>query len=574
MRRRPESCAEAAGPAARWAAEAAAVTVAVAAAAAAGAGCAERHQKAEQNIFPLKQLRSSAEEISDPPPSRAGAQHAIPAAPARPPPRPNLKQQQYWKLLGLSRSRDTTEASEGQWRRYVAPGVESHVRCPLGPGRTSPRPSGPRPPAPWGSKAVAVLEPSGPPREGHLGEAFPSSYLSAPLPSSGPPRLAPPTLEARPAPARSSRVLRVPSFRACACVCARARGGLVRAFGNLVCSFRLRLPLLPGSRLSSLSRVLARLLVLSAPLLHLPLAICSPEMLCGGSARFLALAFISALLLPGGSGKSLEDGLGESKRTEVAKDLRFDQTGSLYARIGRFKRGSGKPSQNSMSGFDLSDALGPRTSTKQPPKKTGSSFAEFDLSDALDNRNDGFDGGRGRPDLKPGEGFDLSDALGPRTSTKQPPKKTGSSFAEFDLSDALDNRNDGFDGGRGRPDLKPGEGLTDKDLEGIIEGGYKPDKGKGDGRYDSNDDPGTGTLTETGTIASIASALAMALIGAISSYISYQQKKFCFNVQQGVNTDYAKGQSLEGVSTEEPQVKYSALQTQSTEKPSQETAKI
>lgn len=38
--------------------------------------------------------------------------------------------------------------------------------------------------------------------------------------------------------------------------------------------------------------------------------------------------------------------------------------------------------------------------------------------------------------------------------------------------------------------------------------------------------------TETGTIAGVASALAMALIGAVSSYISYQQKKFCFSIQR------------------------------------------
>lgn len=37
---------------------------------------------------------------------------------------------------------------------------------------------------------------------------------------------------------------------------------------------------------------------------------------------------------------------------------------------------------------------------------------------------------------------------------------------------------------------------------------------------------------ETGTIAGMASALAMALIGAVSSYISYQQKKFCFSIQR------------------------------------------
>lgn len=42
----------------------------------------------------------------------------------------------------------------------------------------------------------------------------------------------------------------------------------------------------------------------------------------------------------------------------------------------------------------------------------------------------------------------------------------------------------------------------------------------------------TGRVAETGTIAGIASALAMALIGAVSSYISYQQKKFCFSIQR------------------------------------------
>nr|XP_019811259.1 PREDICTED: CD99 antigen-like protein 2 [Bos indicus] len=79
---------------------------------------------------------------------------------------------------------------------------------------------------------------------------------------------------------------------------------------------------------------------------------------------------------------------------------------------------------------------------------------------------------------------------------------------------------------------------------------------------------------ETGTIACVASALAMALIGAVSSYISYQQKKFCFSIQQGLNADYVKGENLEAVVCEEPQVKYSALQTQSTEPPPPEPPRI
>uniref|UniRef100_A0A8D0H912 CD99 antigen-like protein 2 n=1 Tax=Sphenodon punctatus TaxID=8508 RepID=A0A8D0H912_SPHPU len=85
----------------------------------------------------------------------------------------------------------------------------------------------------------------------------------------------------------------------------------------------------------------------------------------------------------------------------------------------------------------------------------------------------------------------------------------------------------------------------------------------------------SGTVAETGTIAGIASALAMALIGAVSSYISYQQKKFCFSIQQGLNAEYVKGENMEAVVTEEPQVKYSALETQSAEPPPpQDNAKV
>lgn len=39
-------------------------------------------------------------------------------------------------------------------------------------------------------------------------------------------------------------------------------------------------------------------------------------------------------------------------------------------------------------------------------------------------------------------------------------------------------------------------------------------------------------MAETGTIAGIVSAVAMALVGAVSSYISYQKKKFCFSIQR------------------------------------------
>ncbi|XP_022347090.1 CD99 antigen-like protein 2 isoform X2 [Enhydra lutris kenyoni] len=129
-------------------------------------------------------------------------------------------------------------------------------------------------------------------------------------------------------------------------------------------------------------------------------------------------------------------------------------------------------------------------------------------------------------------------------TTRAPPKPAGSAF---DLADALDDPHDGR--------RKPSTG------------------GGGDGRYGS-DDSESGVSAEAGTIAGVASALAMALIGAVSSYISYQQKKFCFSIQQGLNADYVKGENLEAVVCEEPQVKYLTLQTQAAEPPPSDAPRI
>uniref|UniRef100_A0A8B9D8S0 CD99 antigen-like protein 2 n=1 Tax=Anser cygnoides TaxID=8845 RepID=A0A8B9D8S0_ANSCY len=104
--------------------------------------------------------------------------------------------------------------------------------------------------------------------------------------------------------------------------------------------------------------------------------------------------------------------------------------------------------------------------------------------------------------------------------------------------------------GGGQPNLRPGEAFSDDDLADIVDGGYSPDKKKGAGGNTNNE--GSNTV-ETGTIAGIASALAMALVGAVSSYISYQQKKFCFSIQQGLNAEYVKGENMEAVVSEEPQ---------------------
>uniref|UniRef100_A0ABI7VV81 CD99 antigen-like protein 2 n=1 Tax=Felis catus TaxID=9685 RepID=A0ABI7VV81_FELCA len=180
--------------------------------------------------------------------------------------------------------------------------------------------------------------------------------------------------------------------------------------------------------------------------------------------------------------------------------------------------------------------------------------------------------GSGDSDLRLEDAFEETSSVKQRwdhgtTTTKRPvatraPAKPADN--DFNLADALDDRND-RDDGRKKPSAGAG-GFSDKDLEDILGGGeYKPDKGMS---------------AEAGTIAGVASALAMALIGAVSSYISYQQKKFCFSIQhaaegqEGLNADYVKGENLEAVVSEEPQVKYLTLQTQSAEPPPPDAPRI
>lgn len=193
--------------------------------------------------------------------------------------------------------------------------------------------------------------------------------------------------------------------------------------------------------------------------------------------------------------------------------------------------------------------------------------SNFDFTDALADGDDG----RRKP-----AGRERWDHVTTTTTRRPGTTRAPSNSMEpddFNLADALDDQNDLDD--RKKPSVGEGGGLSDKDLEDILgDGGYKPDKNKGGGGYDSTDDPGSGMSTETGTIAGVASALAMALIGAVSSYISYQQKKFCFSIQQGLNADYVKGENLEAVVCEEPQVTYSKQETQSAEPPPPEAPRI
>ncbi|KAM5145929.1 CD99 antigen-like protein 2 isoform 2-T2 [Mantella aurantiaca] len=215
--------------------------------------------------------------------------------------------------------------------------------------------------------------------------------------------------------------------------------------------------------------------------------------------------------------------------------------------------------------------------TRQPPKPPKKPSDDFDLSDFLDPTEPP----KVVPKPPPKKPDIPMTTRRPRVSTKKPPKKNDPN--DLDLSDALDDKNDrpvGGGGGGGstirdkdKPSGGKGNGFSDSDLDDIFNDGYKPDKGKGGHTRDS-DNSDTGSLAETGTIAGIASALAMALIGAVSSYISYQQKKFCFSIQQGLNAEYVKGEHMEGVVSEEPQVKYSSLQSQSAVPPSEDPSKV
>ncbi|KAJ8348518.1 hypothetical protein SKAU_G00271070 [Synaphobranchus kaupii] len=212
---------------------------------------------------------------------------------------------------------------------------------------------------------------------------------------------------------------------------------------------------------------------------------------------------------------------------------------------------------------------------------------DLDLFDALD------DGANESPTAKPkpapagrgggggggGTDFDLLDAfdvkpttIPPRRPTAKPPvrprPKPKPAVDDFDLSDALDPKND-IPGGKDKG--SKGNEFSDSDLLDILnDNDYKPEKGKGGrgGGHDvPADDTNYDTTAETGTVAGIASAVAMALLGAVSSYISYQKKKFCFSVQQNMNSEYVKAENPESVVSQEPQVQETRLQPPNAEPP-------
>ncbi|KAG5844084.1 hypothetical protein ANANG_G00157710 [Anguilla anguilla] len=229
--------------------------------------------------------------------------------------------------------------------------------------------------------------------------------------------------------------------------------------------------------------------------------------------------------------------------------------------------------------LDLFDALddGP---TKSPPAKPKPAPAgpaggkDSDIYDLLD-----FDA---KPTTKPPRRLPTKAPFRPRPKPKP-------AADDFDLSDALDPKNDipggkdkgGKDkdfGGLGRVQGSPqgtgsvsGNEFSDGDLLDILgDNDYKPDKGKGARGGGGNipaDNSNNDNTAEAGTVAGIASAIAMALVGAVSSYISYQKKKLCFSIQPNVNSEYVKAENPESVIFQEPPVQETKLQPPNAEPP-------
>ncbi|XP_056628569.1 CD99 molecule isoform X1 [Triplophysa dalaica] len=181
--------------------------------------------------------------------------------------------------------------------------------------------------------------------------------------------------------------------------------------------------------------------------------------------------------------------------------------------------------------LNLADAFGdgdipPTKPPVKPAPPKNSSPDDFDLAGALD-----FDDPE-KPAVNPpkedpkkptGDGFDLSDALGPDTEPKKPVVKPP----------------------EGGGTVSGGGNLDDKDLLDVMDGedGYKPDGGKSGGRAAvSEHEGGASDQPQGGALAGIISSVGVALIGAASGYIAYQKKKLCFKIQGGQDPESGKTQ--------------------------------
>ncbi|XP_072913927.1 CD99 antigen-like protein 2 isoform X4 [Hemitrygon akajei] len=231
--------------------------------------------------------------------------------------------------------------------------------------------------------------------------------------------------------------------------------------------------------------------------------------------------------------------------------------------------------------FNLEDALSDDTTLRPTPAKPrnpsgGAGTGDFNLEDLLD-----FDTPTDKPTTKPPK----------RVTTTKAPKKGGVDVSVGDIgrSDFLQTTKSPHKTTKapkttkktpkkdhprhpGPKGNKPGSSeFSDQDLDNLLNNGdYSPDKKKSDGPSSPSNDEDQVALPET-TIAGIASAVAAALLGAVSSYIAYQKKKLCFKMQGSLNQPYVKGESAEAGTMSEPQAERSLLESQP-EKPAADNA--
>ncbi|XP_051507043.1 CD99 antigen-like protein 2 isoform X6 [Myxocyprinus asiaticus] len=150
----------------------------------------------------------------------------------------------------------------------------------------------------------------------------------------------------------------------------------------------------------------------------------------------------------------------------------------------------------------------------------------------------------------------------PTVNNPVKPKPRQTDPEGFNLADALDPNNDIR--GKDKDSGKSGVSFQCN----VSTGG----QATGGSELDNADDNNYDTMAETGTIAGIVSAVAMALVGAVTSYISYQKKKFCFSIQQSLNADMVKADAPDAVVAQEPQVQQTLLQPPNAEPPTEENA--
>nr|XP_013801741.1 PREDICTED: CD99 antigen-like protein 2 [Apteryx mantelli mantelli] len=246
------------------------------------------------------------------------------------------------------------------------------------------------------------------------------------------------------------------------------------------------------------------------------------------------------------------------------------------------RRGHG----DDLGDFNLEDALYDLTTKRPTPKapRKPAAGTDFDLADFFDTPLETTTK-PAKPTAKPypkKPDNSLWDVV--RTTTTKRPKTTrapprhnpAKDPMDFDLADAID-KNDGKGGES--PNIRPGEDFCRKGLRAeLLEGGtqLKP------GRWHPSR-----RGSQHRRISPVSPHLAFFDLcrfwGVVPNFSGIKANHFYFLPShltlycyflEGLNAEYVKGENMEAVVSEEPQVKYSVLEKQSAEPPKQDSAKL